>query len=65
MADPRHSPCKGLAYRALVRLGYVEEGAMDSFLRVAEVYDPRPEHQALYETLYARFRAAYANNYER
>ncbi len=65
MVDPRFSPCKGLAYRALVRLGHLEASAKDSFLRVAEVYDPRPRHRDLYDALYARFREAYVSNYER
>lgn len=65
MADPRHTPCKGLAYRAFVRLGHLDADAGDDFLRVAEVYDPRPEHRALYDTLYARFLKAYERNYKR
>ena len=65
MADPRHSPCKGLAYRALVRLGYLGAEARDGFLRVAEIHDPRPGRRRLYDDLYARFREAYISNYER
>ncbi|MFP6729359.1 MAG: FGGY-family carbohydrate kinase [Alphaproteobacteria bacterium] len=65
MADPRHTPCKGLAYRALVSLGHLGDNAEERFLRVAEVYDPRPEHRDLYDTLYARFLAAYERINER
>ena len=65
MAEPRHTPCKGLAYRAFVRLGHLDADAGDDFLRVAEVYDPRPEHRDMYDTLYARFLKAYERNYKR
>ena len=65
MADPRFAPCKGLAYRALVRLGTLGAEAHDEFLAVAHIHDPRAEHRALYDSLYDRFLEAYERIYER
>ncbi len=62
LADARFAPCKGLAYRALVRLGHLGEDARDDFLRVRAVYHPRAEHRALYDAVYGQFLAAYENN---
>ncbi len=62
LADARFAPCKGLAYRALVRLGHLGEDARDDFLRVRAVYDPRAAHRALYDAVYGQFLAAYESN---
>ena len=62
MADPRFAPCKGLAWRALARLGYLDGAGRDDFLRVRQVCAPRPEHRDLYDAMYAQFLAAYDHN---
>ena len=62
LADARFAPCKGLAYRALVRLGHLGEDARDDFLRVKAVYQPRGENRALYDMVYGQFLAAYESN---
>ena len=62
MADPRFAPCKGLALRALARLGYLDGDVHDDFLRVRRVCAPRPEHRGLYDAMYAQFLAAYEVN---
>ena len=62
MADPRFAPCKGLALRALARLGCLDGDVHDDFLRVRRVCAPRPEHRGLYDAMYAQFLAAYEVN---
>lgn len=62
MAEPRFSPCKGLAFRALARLGYLSPEAGDEFLRVSHVYTPRAEHRGRYDTMHGQFIEAFGRN---
>ena len=62
MAEPRFSPCKGLAFRALVRLGYLSPEDGDDFLQVKRVHDPRAEHRGRYDAMDGQFVAAYDRN---
>lgn len=62
MAEPRFSSCKGLALRALVRLGYLDPEAGDDFLHVKQVHEPRSEHRGRYDAMHGQFVAAFDNN---
>jgi xylulokinase len=62
MAESRFSSCKGLALRALVRLGYLSPEAGDDFLHVKQIHEPRAEHRERYDTMHEQFVAAFENN---
>lgn len=62
MADSRFSSCKGLAFRALARLGYLSHDDGDDFLHVKQVHEPRTEHRGRYDAMHGQFVAAFNNN---
>jgi xylulokinase len=62
MAEPRFSSCKGLAFRALARHGYLSPDDGDEFLHVKQVYEPRTEHRGRYDAMHGQFMAAFENN---
>jgi len=55
IANPRSANALGAAMSAFVALGEVAAEDIPSRIRIAAVYQPRPEYRRLYDDQYAAF----------
>lgn len=54
-ADPRNGNVLGIAFLAFLRLGRIQLQDIPAMVRVARVFEPRPENRAVYDQLFAQF----------
>ncbi|MFP6663240.1 MAG: FGGY family carbohydrate kinase [Deltaproteobacteria bacterium] len=62
LADPGLANVRGVAFLAFFRLGLVDASEIDRFRPTAEIHDPDPTRQKLYDGLYDAWRKAYDAN---
>jgi xylulokinase len=59
LAEPRLVNVRGAAFLALDRLGWLPLAESPARVKIAHIFEPRPEHGDLYNKLYTQFRASY------
>ncbi|MEO2168991.1 MAG: hypothetical protein ABGY42_12895, partial [bacterium] len=62
LADPGLANVRGVAFLAFHRLGLLDTDEIDRFRPTAEIHDPDPTRQKLYDGLYDAWRKAYDAN---
>jgi xylulokinase len=62
LADPGLANVRGVAFLAFHRLGLLDTDEIDRFRPTAEIHDPDPTRQKLYNGLYDAWRKAYDAN---
>jgi xylulokinase len=62
LAEPGLANVRGVAFLAFHRLGLAGVGEIDRFRPTAEIHDPNPARQKLYDGLYTAWREAYDAN---
>jgi xylulokinase len=56
-ADPRNGNVLGIAWLAFLRLGLIRLEDIPGMVRIAQVFNPRPENRATYDRLFTQFLA--------
>jgi len=57
-ADPRNGNVLGIAFLAFLRLGRMRLEDIPRMVRIARVFDPRPENREVYDRLFTQFIAS-------
>lgn len=56
-ADPRNGNVLGIAFLAFLRLGRIRLDDIPGMVRIAKVYQPKPENRGVYDRLFTQFMA--------
>lgn len=62
VADPVYANARGAGLLGAIGLGYLSFDALDRQTPIAAIYEPNPQHQALYDELYGEFLQIYRRN---